>query len=301
MVDHDVDQSFVNWGGTILQLFKDSIFISIGILAAGFGLKGFLLPNGFIDGGVTGISLLLQELTNYSLSILIVVINIPFIILGYYQIDKTFVIKSIIAITGLAIALALIDYPIITSDKLLVAVFGGFFLGLGIGLSVRGGGVLDGTEVLAIFLSRRTGLSIGDFVLIFNILIFSAAAYLLSLEVALYSILTYLSASKTMDFIIEGVEEFIGVTIISPFNEKIRVMITENMGKGVTIYQGKRGFGKGGENREATDIIYCVITRLEISKFKNEILKLDPAAFLIMNSVRDLKGGMIKKSKFKEE
>ena len=205
--DHNV---VVNWQVTILHLFKDTIFILLGILAAGFGLKGFLLPNGFIDGGVTGISLLLKELTNYSLSILIVVINIPFIILGYYQIDKSFVVKSTVAIIGLAIALAVIDYPIITSDKLLVAVFGGFFLGTGIGLSVRGGSVLDGTEVLAIFFSRRTGLSIGDFVLIFNILIFLTAAIFLSLEVALYSILTYLSASKTMDFIIEGVEEYIG-------------------------------------------------------------------------------------------
>lgn len=280
------------------QLFKDIVFISLGILAAGFGLKGFLLPNGFIDGGVVGISLLIKELTNYSLSILIVVINIPFIVLGYFQIDKSFVVKSILAIVGLAITLVLIDYPIITSDKLLVAIFGGFFLGAGIGLSVRGGGVLDGTEVLAIYLSRKTGLSIGDFVLIFNILIFSTAAYFLSLEVALYSILTYLSASKTMDFIIEGIEEYIGVTIISSHHESIRMMVIKKLGKGVTIYQGKRGFGKGGENTDSTNIIYSVITRLEISKFQYEILKIDPGAFIVMNSVRDLKGGMIKRRKF---
>ncbi len=279
-------------------LLKDIIFISLGILAAGFGLKGFLLPNGFIDGGVTGISLLLNEITDYPLSILIVVINIPFIVLGYFQINKSFVVKSILAIVGLAIVLVLIDYPIITSDKLLVAVFGGFFLGAGIGLSVRGGGVLDGTEVLAIYLSRKTGLSIGDFVLIFNILIFSTAAYFLSLEVALYSTLTYLSASKTMDFIIEGIEEYIGVTIISHHPEKIRMMIIDELGKGITIYQGKSGFGKSGENQDTINIIYCVITRLEIGKFKNEILKIDPLAFIVMNSVRDLKGGMIKKRQF---
>lgn len=282
------------------QLFKDIIFISLGIFSAGFGLKGFLLPNGFIDGGVTGISLLINELTNYSLSILIVVINIPFIVLGYFQIDKSFVVKSILAIIGLAITLILIDYPIITSDKLLVAVFGGFFLGIGIGLSVRGGGVLDGTEVLAIYLSRKTGLSIGDFVLVFNILIFSTAAYFLSLEVALYSILIYLSASKTMDFVIEGVEEYIGVTIISSHHEKIRMMIIGKLGKGVTIYQGKRGFGKQGENPDSTNIVYCVITRLEIGKFQNKILEIDPTAFIVMTSVKDLKGGMIKKRQFQE-
>lgn len=284
----------------LIQLIKNTTFIVLGVISAGFGLKGFLLPNGFIDGGVTGISLLLKELTGYPLSLLIIAINIPFIILGYFQIDKTFVIKSIIAIIGLAITLEFIDYPIITSDKLLVAVFGGFFLGAGIGLSVRGGGVLDGTEVLAIYLSRKTGLSIGDFVLIFNILIFSIGAYFLSLEIALYSILTYLSASKTMDFIIEGLEEYIGVTIISAQHETIRWMIIEKLGKGLTIYQGKTGFGKQGKNPDTMNIIYCVITRLEVSKFQQEILKIDPTAFIVISSVRELKGGMIKKRQFQE-
>lgn len=284
---------------TAIRLFKDIGFISLGILSAGFGLKGFLLPSGFIDGGVTGISLLTEALTNYPLSVLIVIINMPFIILGYFQIGKSFVVKSVVAIVGLAIALMVIDYPIITSDKLLVAVFGGFFLGAGIGLSVRGGGVLDGTEVLAVYLSRKTGLTIGDFILVFNIIIFSAAAYLLSIETALYSILTYLAASKTVDFVIEGVEEYIGVTIISTHSEEIRVMIIEKMGRGVTIYDGKRGFGKRGENLNKTDIIYSVITRLEITKLQTEIQKIDPNAFIIMNSVKDLKGGMIKKRQFK--
>jgi len=283
------------------RLIKDIVFISLGILSAGFGLKGFLLPNGFIDGGVTGISLLTEALTNYPLSILIVIINVPFIILGYFQIGKSFAIKSIIAIVGLAIALLVIDYPIITSDKLLVAVFGGFFLGAGIGLSVRGGGVLDGTEVLAIFLGRKTGLTIGDLILIFNIVIFSTAAYLLSMETALYSILTYLAASKTVDFVIEGVEEYIGVTVISTHSEEIRVMIIEKIGRGVTIYEGKRGFGKRGENLNQIDIIYSVITRLEINKLQTEIEKIDSNAFIVMNSVKDLKGGMIKKRQFKEK
>lgn len=286
---------------TATRLFKDIVFISIGILSAGFGLKGFLLPNGFIDGGVTGISLLIEVLTNYSLPVLIVIINLPFIILGYFQIGKSFAINSVVAIVGLAIALVAIEYPIITSDKLLVAVFGGFFLGGGIGLTVRGGGVLDGTEVLAIYLSRKTGLTIGDLILIFNIFIFSIAAYLLSIETALYSILTYLAASKTVDFVIEGVEEYIGVTIISTHSEEIRVMIIEKMGRGVTIYDGKRGFGKRGENLNKTDIIYSVITRLELTKLQTEIQKIDPNAFIVMNSVKDLKGGMIKKRQFREK
>ncbi|MDA9563462.1 YitT family protein [Flavobacteriales bacterium] len=284
-----------------LSLLKEVIFILLGIISAGFGLEGFLLPNNFIDGGVTGISLLTKALTNYPLPLLIVIINIPFIVLGYFQIGKWFVVKSMIAIVGLSIALIVIDYPIITSDKLLVAVFGGFFLGAGIGLSVRGGGVLDGTEVLAIYLSRRTGFTIGDIILVFNILIFSVAAYFLSIEIALYSILTYLAASKTMDFVIEGVEEYIGVTIISVYSEKVKTMVTEKLGKGVTVYQGKKGFGKQGDSTDKTDIIYCVVTRLEIAKFQTEIQKIDPNAFIVMNSVRDLKGGMIKKRQFKEQ
>lgn len=286
---------------TATHLIKDIIFISLGILSAGFGLKGFLLPNGFIDGGVTGISLLTEILTDYPLSILIVVINAPFILLGYFTIGKSFAIKSVLAIIGLAVTLALVNYPIITSDKLLIAVFGGFFLGAGIGLSVRGGSVLDGTEVLAIYLGRKTGLTIGDLILVFNIIIFSTVAYLLSVETALYSILTYLSASKTIDFVIEGVEEYIGVTIISPHSEDIRVMIIEKMGRGITIYDGKRGYGKRGENLDKTDIIYSVITRLEIAKLHKEVEKIDPNAFVVMNSVKDLKGGMIKKRHFNEK
>jgi uncharacterized membrane-anchored protein YitT (DUF2179 family) len=299
--DYAIARQFLKLKVTAAYLVKDIIFISLGILSAGFGLKGFLLPNGFIDGGVTGISLLTEILTDYPLSLLILVINIPFIVLGYFQIGKSFAIKSVIAIVGLAFALMFIEYPVITSDKLLIAVFGGFFLGAGIGLSVRGGSVLDGTEVLAIYLGKKTGLTIGDLILVFNIVIFSTAAYILSIETALYSILAYLSASKTIDFVVEGVEEYIGVTIISPHSEDIRVMIIEEMGRGVTIYNGKRGFGKRGENLNETDIIYSVITRLEIAKLQKEMDKIDANAFIVMNSVKDLKGGMIKKRHFKEK
>ncbi len=274
---------------------KDCFLILLGIISAGFGLESFLLPNSFIDGGVTGISLLVAEKTNYSLPILIVIINIPFMFLAYRQLGTSFAIKSVVAIICLALAITFINYPIITTDKLLVAVFGGFFLGAGIGFTVRGGGVLDGTEVLAISLSRRAGLTIGDFILIFNVGIFSIAAYLLSIETALYSILTYLAASKTVDFVIEGVEEYIGVTIISSHSEEIRLMIIENLRRGVTVYKGKRGYGKRGENLNDMDIIYTVMTRLEIAKLRTEVDKIDPNAFTIMNTVKDTKGGMIKK------
>ncbi|MTI22898.1 YitT family protein, partial [Fulvivirga sp. RKSG066] len=266
----------------------------------GFGLEGFLIPNSFIDGGVTGISLLVLELTGYSLSILLIVINLPFITLGALQIGRSFALKSMLAIVGLAIAVHIIPYPIVTDDKLLIAVFGGFFLGAGIGLAMRGGAVLDGTEVLAIYLSKKTGLTIGDVILIFNIVIFSCGAYILSVEIALYAILTYLAASKTVDFVIEGVEEYTGVTIISKQTDAIRLMIIEKLGRGVTIYNGKGGYAKEGETLKDTEILFTVITRLEIAKLQTEINKIDAGAFLIMNSLKDTKGGMVKKRPLKK-
>jgi len=285
---------------TIRREIKEAFLMMLGILSAGFGLKGFLIPNGLIDGGVMGISLLIKKETGLSLSLLIILINLPFILMGWQQISKIFSIKSIVAIALLALVIAIFPYPQVTNDKLLVAVFGGFFIGAGIGLCIRGGGVIDGTEVLAIFLSRNRSLTVGDFILIFNIIIFSIAAYLLTVEVALYSILTYLAASKTVDFILEGIEEFTGVTIISTHSGEIAAFIKQKMGRGLTIYTGKRGFGKRGENLVATDIIFSVVTRLEISRLTKEIEKIDPNAFVVMQSIRDTRGGMVKKSLFKE-
>lgn len=282
-----------------LNLIKNFLFVVLGVISAGFGLKGFLLPNAFIDGGVTGISMLIAKLTKVPLPILLVCINIPFLILGLTQIGRNFTIKSIVAISGLALAISFIDYPIVTSDKLLVAVFGGFFLGGGIGLAMRGGAVLDGTEVLAIYISPKTGMTVGDVILVFNILIFSVAAYLLSIETALYAILTYLSASKTVDFTIEGIEEYTGVTIISTKSEEIRQMIIREMGRGVTIYVGKRGYTPNNETPPMVDIIYTVVTRLEIARLQSEVEEIDPQAFIIMSSIKDTKGGMIKKRPLK--
>jgi uncharacterized membrane-anchored protein YitT (DUF2179 family) len=279
---------------TLKRNFKDIILITAGIFSAAFGFKGFLLTNHFIDGGATGISLLISALTKIPLYILIIGVNIPFIILAYNILGKQFAIKTALAITGLSLCLAVITFPNVTNDNLLVAIFGGFFLGAGIGLAIRGGSVIDGTEVLAIFLSRKLGATIGDIIIVINVFIFSAAAYFLSIEIALYSMITYLSASKTLDFIVEGLEEYTGVTIISSHNERIRKMIVENLGRGVTVYVGKRGFDKKEEAKEI-DIVYTVITRLELSKLNIEIEKIDPSAFVVMSSIKDTKGGMIKK------
>ncbi len=282
-----------------LHTLRDMAFMLIGVLSAGFGLKGFLIPNGFIDGGITGISLLIHIESDIPLALLIVLINLPFILLGWQQISRTFSIKSIIAISLLAFIVAVLPYPVVTNDKLLIAVFGGFFLGAGIGLTIRGGGVIDGTEILAIFFNRKSSLSVGDFILLFNLVIFSVAAYLLSVEIALYSILIYLAASKTVDFILEGIEEFTGITIISSRSREIADMIKQKLGRGLTIYSGKKGFGKSGETYHSTEIIFTVITRLEISRLNSEIEKIDPNAFVVMQSIKDTRGGMVKKRPLK--
>lgn len=282
----------------ISHAIKEYIFIIIGVFSAGFGLKGFLLPNRFIDGGATGMSLLLQNVTNLDLSYFLILVNLPFIILASKTLNIKFAIRSIAAIALLAFVVHFVEYPTVTEDKLLISVFGGFFLGLGIGMSMRGGSVIDGTEVLAIFLSKKLSLTIGDVLLLINLLIFSVGAYILSVETALYAILTYLAAAKTVDFVVDGVEEYVGVTIISEKHEDLRNMIIKNLRRACTIYAGKGGFGTNGESYDK-DIIYTVVTRLELARLQTEIDKIDKKAFIIMGIVKDLKGGMIKRKPLK--
>lgn len=276
------------------RLIKDFILITAGIFSAAFGLKGFLLTNHFIDGGATGISLLISILTPIPLYVLILCINTPFIVLGYNIFGKSFAIKTAAAILGLALVVATLNFPNVTDDNLLVAVFGGFFLGAGIGMAIRGGAVIDGSEVLAIYLSRKLSTSIGDIIIVINVFIFSAAAYFLSIEAALYSMITYLAASKTLDFIIDGIEEYMGVIIVSNKSDEIKKMIIQELGHGVTTYMGKGGYGKNGES-SSIEIIYTVVTRLELNRLKAEIERIDDNAFLTISSVRDTKGGIISK------
>lgn len=279
------------------QFVKDALQILLGVASAAFGLKSFLLPSGFLDGGVTGISLLITALTGWPLPVLIFIINLPFIVMGYLQVSKRFAFKTLLAVALLAAVLALVPLPEMTHDKLLISIFGGFFLGAGIGFSIRGGCVLDGTEVLALFLSRKLVFTIGDIILFINILIFLLAAVLINTETALYAMLTYFSASKTIDLIITGLEEYTGIFIISERSEHIRYFITHEMGSGVTIFKGERGFGKRGEQGGELNILYTVITRLEVQKLKNGVEKLDSHAFLIQQHISDTRGGMIRKKR----
>ncbi|HJR07950.1 MAG TPA: YitT family protein [Pyrinomonadaceae bacterium] len=265
--------------------------IILGILSASLGLKGFLLSSRFIDGGVTGISMLLSDVLGYPLAILILVINLPFIALGYRQIGKRFALKSALAIAGLSVSLAVLKFPDVTPDKLLTAIFGGFFIGAGIGLAIRGGAVLDGTEIAALLVSKSSALlKVGDVILLLNILIFSAAAFFLGIESAMYSILTYFAASKTIDFLIHGIEEYTAVIIVSHKSDEIREAITCDLKRGVTVYKGR-----GGRTDAEQDILYCVVTRLEIGNVKNVAKDIDKSAFIVVHPLSDAEGGIIKK------
>ena len=277
----------------VLMLLKEFFLIILGILVAGFGLKSFLIPNGFIDGGITGIALLISFLTPISVSLLIFVLNIPFMILAKKHVGKTFAIKTFLAILGLSLCLIFIQYPVVTSDKLLVAVFGGFLLGAGVGFAVRCGSVLDGVEVLSIYLNKKIGWSIGEIIFVINVIIFSLAAFFLGVEAALYSILTYLVASKTIDFFVQGIEEYIGITIISKKSEEIRKQLINGFGKGVTIYNGKSGYLD--DSKKDIDILFTFVTRLEVIKIKQSIIQLDPNAVIIEYGLKDVRGGIIKK------
>jgi uncharacterized membrane-anchored protein YitT (DUF2179 family) len=277
---------------TFIRESVNFLLIVLGIFSAGMGIKGFLLSSHFIDGGVTGISMLLATVLGYPLAILIPLINLPFIAVGFRQIGWVFALKSTMAIAGLSLCLAFVTYPDVTPDKLLTAVFGGFFIGAGIGLAIRGGAVLDGTEIAALLISKNSHLlKVGDVILILNIFIFSAAAYFLGIDSALYSVLTYIAASKTIDFLIHGIEEYNAIIIMSEKSDEIREAIVRVLSRGVTVYNGR-----GGKTGNPMNILYCVVTRLEIGRVRNVVDEIDGTAFIVIHPLADAAGGIIKKT-----
>lgn len=270
---------------------KNAALIAAGILSAGLGIHGFLLHSGLIDGGVTGISMLLSRVSGWPLAVLLPLVNLPFIIIGYRQLGLAFAVRGALAIAGLALALAFIHFPVVTDDMVLDAVFGGFFVGAGIGLAVRGGGVLDGTEIAALLISRSSSIvKVGDVILAFNVVLFIVAMAVLGVEAALYSILTYMAAARTLDFIIHGIEEYTSITIMSDHNEFIRRRITGELGRGVTVYRAR-----GGMTGDERDILYCVVTRLEVGRVNTIIRETDPKAFVILQPLADVQGGTVRR------
>ena len=269
------------------------VLIVLGVLSANMGLHGFLLSSNFIDGGVTGVSMLMSKVTGTTLSVWLPVFNLPFIALGFRQIGSGFALRSALAIGGLSLAVALMPFPDVTHDRVLNAVFGGFFLGAGIGLAVRGGAVLDGTEIAALLISKRSHLlKVGDVILLFNVCLFLFAMTLLGVEEALYSILTYVAAARTLDFVIHGIEEFTAITIVSRMSGEIGARILADLGRGVTVYKGR-----GGLSGEDQEILFCVVTRLEIGKVKGIVRKLDDGAFVTTHALGDVDGGMVKRGR----
>lgn len=264
--------------------------IVLGVLSAGMGLKGFLLSSNFIDGGVTGVSMLLGKTTSIPLAVWLPMVNLPFIAIGYRQMGRTFAIKSTLAIAGLVAALVIIPYPDVTADLVLTAVFGGFFLGAGIGLAIRGGAVLDGTEIAALLISRRGDLlRVGDVILLFNVVLFLMAMAVLGVNEALYSILTYVAATQTLDFVLYGIDQYTAMTIVSDNHEAIRALVVKDLGRGVTVYRGY-----GGLSGTERNILYCVVTRLEVGKVKRIVRDADPQAFVVYHPLSGAEGGIVK-------
>lgn len=267
--------------------------IILGIIVASIGLKAFLLPNGFLDGGVTGIAILLSELTQWNMSWLLLVISIPFLLMAWFILTKKIVFKSIFSIIGLAIMIHFENFESVTEDKLLIAIFGGLFLGSGIGLAIKNGAVLDGSEILGIYLNNQFGISIGRIILGFNAILFTFTAIFISIEVAMYSILTYLVTAKIVDFMIEGFEDYVGLMIVSKQSEVLEGVLMREIGTGITVYQGKRGYGRQGKQVD-TEILHLIINRIDIRRTYNTINAVDQEAFVIEFDVNSVKGGVLR-------
>jgi uncharacterized membrane-anchored protein YitT (DUF2179 family) len=266
------------------------------VIITSFALKGFLVPNHFFDGGITGISLLLHELYHFNLAYVIVLANIPFILISWFSINKGFAIKTFFCVVLLGLCLLYPDFPVITDDKLLISIFGGFFLGVGIGLTMRAGCAVDGIEVLALYTLRRSSLTISEIILGLNIIIFSLAAFEFGIQTALYSMLTYFTASKTIDYVIEGLNAYTGVTIISGKSDEVKHRLVNELGRGITIYKGERGYLPGKfDVHDDCDIIFTIITRLEMRKLKNMVTDVDPNAFVFASTIKETSGGIIKR------
>lgn len=283
----------INWE-TVWNL-KNMLQIIIGVGMAVFAMKGFMIPNQFMDGGVTGISILLHEISHFNISIFILVFNFGFIYMGYKRIGKTFAVQTTLAVILLAIGLLFSDIPPITTDRLLIAIFGGILMGTGVGLVIRSGGVIDGAEVIAVFTKRRTGFSNSEIVMLFNTFIFAGAAFHFGLETAMYSLITYFAATRATDYVVDGIEQYTSIHIISAQHDLVKKFIVNELGKGITVYKGERGYLPGSfDIKQDCEIIVTIVTRLEINQIQESISEIDPKAFMYIQNVKEAAGGILK-------
>jgi uncharacterized membrane-anchored protein YitT (DUF2179 family) len=274
---------------------KNLLLILIGTSLAVLAMKGFMIPNKFLDGGITGISILLHEIFHINISFLVIILNVLFVYLGYKRIGKTFAVQTSIAVALLSVGLLFININPVTHDKLLIAIFGGVLMGTGVGLVIRGGGVIDGAEVIAVFTGRKTGFSNSEIIMLINIIIFSVAASQFGIETAMYSIITYFTATRAINYVVDGIEEFTAMNIISSQQEEIKNFLVNELGKGITVYKGERGYLPGSfEVRTESDIIVTIVTRLEIKQIQDAIIEIDPKAFIYVQSIKEATGGVLK-------
>ncbi|WP_144461349.1 YitT family protein [Siminovitchia fortis] len=274
-------------------IFWRVIFVTIGAVLMAVALELFLIPNNILDGGITGISIIISYLTDWRVGFILFVLNLPFVYLGYKQIGKTFAIATLYGIFILSLTSVLLHNAyVVTDDLLLDTVFGGIILGTGVGIVIRAGGSLDGTEVLSILMSQKLPFSVGEVVMFFNFFIFATAGFIFSWDRAMYSIITYYIASKVIDLVVEGFNESKSAWIISEKAEEIGISIMARLGRGVTYLKGEGAFT--GNDKA---VIFCVITRLEESKLKSIVDEYDPAAFLAIGNISEVRGGRTRKKR----
>ncbi|WP_340111904.1 YitT family protein [Maribellus mangrovi] len=286
----------INWRS--IFSFQYILYTLLGSLISVIALDGFLIPNGFVDGGVTAVSIIFEKAFLIHISIWLIVINIPFVYIGYRLVGKTFAVQSMIAILITAGLMLIVRVPVITEDKLLMASFGGFLMGLGVGLVIRGGGVVDGLEIIAHYTKKKVGFTTSEIIMLFNSLVILGAAIEFGREAAMYSILVYYIAMKTSDYVVDGIEEFTSLTIISKLDQEVKSIIVNDFGKAITVYKGERGFLPGTfDIKYDCDIVVTVVTRLEIHRIKQRISKLDPHAFFFVQSIKEVKGSYLKHHK----
>jgi uncharacterized membrane-anchored protein YitT (DUF2179 family) len=288
------DNNINSWKSNLT--WESCVFILLGSLFIVLGVKGFMMPNQFLDGGVLGTSILLHELFHFNIGLLIIVLNLPFLFIGYKKIGKGFAFVTFISGIVTAILISIIEIPVITHDKILISIFGGVCIGIGMGLVIKAGGVIDGLEVIADYTTKRIGLSTGEIVLAINALVISIAAYHFGIETGMYSILTYFTAMKVSDYVVDGFEEYTALHIVSPnFENEIKSLIVNDFGKAISINKSKRGYlPKNMEQITDCDTIVVILTRLELHKIKLAITDMDPNAFLYVHSIKEVKGGVVK-------
>jgi uncharacterized membrane-anchored protein YitT (DUF2179 family) len=252
-----------------------------GVICATISFNGFMIPNHFIDGGINGLSVFISEVFHINIAIPIILFNLPFIVFCYLRIGKTLAVHSMIAVSLLALGVQFVEIPTITKNYVLIAIFGGLFIGLGIGLVIRSGGVIDGLEILAIMTKKNSPFSANEIMLASATILFVSLGLYFGWDTVMYSIVTYFTAIKTADYVVDGIEEYTSLTIVSEKSDQIKQMLVHKYKKAISIYKGVRGYlPHSYEIHHDCDILVTIITRLELRHLKKEIFELDSNAFI---------------------